>query len=429
MASIKFDSTEICNSTYIPRYVKHESAPLRELSLMELAREGGAILVSEKYGVKHIIISGKLTAASRSALDTAIDSFKELFSRKEKNLDIEYEGSGNTRRYVATCIRHDFDRDYYHDLFVPWSAEFIVAKGIGEGTSETTLVSGQSFQAVNYVSTFTFLGSARPKPRIRLKVDDSPPIVKGISIENTDNNERMVITEASPSSNKYFEFDCRLKTAKYDGTETAFHGVFPSFDIGSNNYEIKCGKILNQEFSGETTGGYLIYGGNYAAQSFMVPADDDTFQALELHLGKTLTPGCDVRVRIETDNAGEPSGTCIKDSLGNDVDADIAEASVGSDDWVELVFSDIFSLSANTRYWIVVNAKADGGDASNYYTWNFNDSTGAIYKNGNASRSADSGANWTDHTDKDMKFKLYFGGAENASENYTFDVYYYKQFL
>ena len=116
MSNITFDSTELVNSTYAPRYIRHESAPDRILTLLELAREGGAIFVTEKYGIKTILVAGTLKAANQSALETAIDNFKELFSRKERDLDIGW--AGNTRRYVATCKRHIFNRDYFNLNFV-----------------------------------------------------------------------------------------------------------------------------------------------------------------------------------------------------------------------------------------------------------------------------------------------------------------------
>jgi len=100
MSSVKFDNTEIVTTDYVPRYFKHESAPLRELALLGLAKNDGAILISEKYGTKRIMVAGHIKASTASSMETAIDTFKELFSRKEKNLDISW--ADGTRRYVAT---------------------------------------------------------------------------------------------------------------------------------------------------------------------------------------------------------------------------------------------------------------------------------------------------------------------------------------
>jgi len=88
MASIKFDSTELVNTTYIPRTIKHETIPQRYQSLLQMSGDDGAILVSSRYGEKIITINGILTGTSEANLEANIDSFKELFSRENKNLDI-----------------------------------------------------------------------------------------------------------------------------------------------------------------------------------------------------------------------------------------------------------------------------------------------------------------------------------------------------
>ncbi len=114
---IQFDSVEILNSTYSPRFVKHESAAERFVNSLQLAREDGEILISANYGKKKITLSGILLGTSKNDLESKIDIFKELLSRQEKNLDIDWNGI--TLRFVATCVSHNFDRDHYNINFVP----------------------------------------------------------------------------------------------------------------------------------------------------------------------------------------------------------------------------------------------------------------------------------------------------------------------
>src|SRR5205085_8353450 len=99
MSSVKFDSTEILDSTHLPRFVQHEDTADRALIEVSLARTDSQILIAEFYGMKVIRLQGKLKGTSQSDLETKIDTFKELFSRPEKNLDISW--AGGTRRYVA----------------------------------------------------------------------------------------------------------------------------------------------------------------------------------------------------------------------------------------------------------------------------------------------------------------------------------------
>ncbi|MGY3406093.1 hypothetical protein ACVWZV_002206 [Bradyrhizobium sp. GM5.1] len=142
MASIQFDGTEILSSAYLTQFVKHETVADRSIITTPLAREDGDILITERYGRKIIRLQGTLIAADQATLDANIDSFKELFSRPEKNLDVSW-GAG-TMRFVATCTAHTFDRDHYHTSAVPWTAEFTVSSGVGKDTATTTALNAVS---------------------------------------------------------------------------------------------------------------------------------------------------------------------------------------------------------------------------------------------------------------------------------------------
>src|SRR5262245_30774345 len=128
--SVSFDGTDLITTTYLPRFVKHESVGTRQLDTMALSRSDGEVLIADSRGKKTISLQGTLKGSSQSDLESKIDAFTELFSRPEKNLDIDW--SGGTRRYVATCTAHAFDRDHYHLSIVPWRAEFTVLSGEGK---------------------------------------------------------------------------------------------------------------------------------------------------------------------------------------------------------------------------------------------------------------------------------------------------------
>ena len=152
---------------------------------LPLAREDGEVLIAERYGKKMILLQGTLVAASQSALDTAIDAFKELFSRPEKNLDVSWEAG--TLRFVATCTRHDFDRDHYHTNAVPWTAEFTVLSGEGKATATTDALTDDSYDLLAASDTFTLLGSKPPRPVILLEdVDGDATGYRGIEYKNMD---------------------------------------------------------------------------------------------------------------------------------------------------------------------------------------------------------------------------------------------------
>lgn len=430
MASIKFDSTEILDTTHVPRFVKHESDPEIGINMAEIARDDGAVIISDKDGVKRIQLQGFLTAATQSALETAIDTFKELFRRTEKNLDISWESG--TRRYVATCVRHEFDRDHFHILFVPWTAEFVVAKGVGEGTSETTLISGSTFTTQDYNDTLTFAGSARPKPRIRVEnTGTTTTAAKGIEIKNNYTGERIYFTRANLLGNDIgLEVDCRLKTVRYFGDLVDYFGVFPRYVPGSSNgIYVRIGDIIATAFdndAGLSDSEMPIYGGDIIkpAQSFIVPYTDNTFQGVSLRIRKVGDPGANLSVRIETDSGGFPSGTLAH----SEATFTIAKASVDTSfTWILINSTNTWSLSANTKYWIV--CRNTGGDGSNYYAWRNLIGSGATYKNGNMANYQSGVGSWIDGPSNDLEFRIHLGGKFDGTKTYKLKVYYYKRYL
>ncbi|MDD5068492.1 MAG: phage tail family protein [Candidatus Pacebacteria bacterium] len=424
MPSIKFDGTEILNTTYIPRFIKHESATEIIMVMQDINRENGSALVSIRRGIKRIPLRGILTAASQSALETAIDSFKELFSRQEKNLDIEWAGS--TRRYVATCSAGpNFDRDYFHKLFVPWTAEFLVVSGVGEDTSETTIVNADTFSANYKTKAIALTGSAEPRIRFSIGIISTNGTIKGVELKNTDNGDRIVVPSNASLNGKTIEVDTRLKTVKIDAVESPYYGLFPRFIVGTNNIMISCGDIIDQQFAPATDkSAYSIYGSYKSCQGFKVPYSNTTYKSFWLRMSYSGDPsvGCDVR--IETDNGGEASGNLVNANAKGAISK--PEMSGGLPTWYQVFLDAEISLEANTQYWIVLQPHAPGLDVSNCYNWYYESDEQATYKLGVAG-FYDGG--WTLDADKDMKFKLCFGGTYDATFTQTYSIYQTKRYI
>ena len=425
--SVLFDSVELVTSSYAPKYVKHESTSLRNVALLELAREDGAVLISEKYGVKYITIVGSLKAASQSALETAIDNFKELFSRLEKNLDISWAGS--TRRYVTTCVNHTFNRDHLNINFVPWAAEFVVASGIGKDTAITAELNAFAVNLSTELSDSVSLsGSAEPKPIFTVKFNEvnwPSYAAKGISIEGP-NGEKVIHTKANGYVNQSeLIFDMSLKKVTLAGVEVEFLGIFPTFEIGSNSYIVRAGGIIDQQFTGTVIGGQVnnIYGTVYSAQSFSVPFTDDSYGQIEVYVKKIGSPPGSLLVRIETDNNGEASGNLVHANAT----ATIAAGSIGTSySWVLGNFSGFFALNANTNYWIVMTSVASG--IGNQYETIYALGLDATYKRGSNATTDDGGSTWNVRPSRDIRFKLKYGGQYGGGPA-ILDIDYTKRWL
>ena len=425
-STIKFDNTEIRNTTYTPRFVKHETIPEKIISTEQLARGDGEIIVSERYGKRIISFVGILSASSQANLETAIDSFKELFSRQQKNLDIDW--AGGTLRYVATCVNHRFDRDHFHNLFVPWSAEFAVYDSFGEDTTETVLVNAENFNSGRWTKAFTFAGSAKPRPRFTLTPAATAANTQGLMIKNTDNGQRIVVPFSGGLLAVDYEIDCRLKTVKINGVVSKYYGQFPDFIVGVNNIIVEIGKVVDQEFNPTAHSGHFpIYGTRKGAQSFTVSEKDITYMGLALSMTKigTLNSG-HMDVEIQPDVNGEPSGTPVTNAEFQMLCVDVQSSPSESFVFMFTNSRNKFTLEANTTYWIVVDGSAVG-DVSNYLSWCVGLNSEATYKRGSALE--DTTGSWAIPAgEEDYLFKLYFMG--NQFGNTTAGtVKYYKRHL
>lgn len=438
-SSILFDSTEILNSTYSPRVIQHESIPDRLITMLPIAREDGEVLIAERYGRKTIIVRGTLSAADSDALEAAIDSFKELFSRSESNLDISW--NAGTRRYVATCTRHEFNRDHFNINFVPWVAEFVVPSGEGKDTSTTTAVSAEALSVVPATpyddTTVTISGGKPAKPTITFGGADFASI-KGIEYKNTDTGERLIVTYPGDWSAGGDEviINCEDKTVVGDVVDSVskplnFYGVFPEFPIATNNIRVQLGGIVNQKSNDDAASeavNTLVLNATtrYGAQSFQVPYTDGTFQGIVAVLKKTGSPGS-ITWRIETDDGGEPSGTLADGSATGTI---LASAVGGSYGYVTSYASNAYELDANTPYWLVIRTAGTSGGS--YYDMGALAESASLYPRGRGKFSVDSGTTWSDMNSSGVKmdflFRVLFGGG-TATEGCTHTVEYKKTYL
>lgn len=420
---IQFDSTDLQNASYVPRNFKHESMPDRDLEILQLARDDGGVLVSERFASKIITIQGTLKASTQAALEALIDTYKELLSRKDKNLDISF--AGGTRRYVAYARAFTIDRDHFHLLFVPYQIEFVVPGGMGVDTSETAAVNAVDADPT-YTGAMTLAGSALPKPKITLTIGTGWTNALGIRFLNIDNNEECIITRSAVFSNAdVLIIDCDLKKVTLNAVEIPFYRVIPKFKIGTNNFSIAAGDIIDQKFeppaSYTTFNGTVNSGSAIVGQSFMVSHSDTTYQGIWLRVLKPDAPDYDLAIEIQTDNNGEPSGTAVTNATFT-----IAAADVGASyAWLIANSASKFSLSANTRYWIVCK-KGAGASSGTYW---IESCYGSEANYGKGNMAINSGA-WQQLLNYYLFFRLCFGGkADSSAPNLTLDVDYTKRYL
>jgi hypothetical protein len=212
--------------------------------------------------------------------------------------------------------------------------------------------------------------------------------------------------------------NCDAKTVKKNGVDINYYGKFPKFIIGDNALVLTFSQILAEQNGAASSVPNNVYDANWAAQSFRVKHTDSTYRSIKLMLGKEGSPPANLTVTIEGDDAGKPDGSAIATFT-------ITAASLTqSINFITADNASNFSLTGNTKYWIVL--KTTGGDNSNkYYVYSEDSDT---YANGNFATSPDSGANWTDDYTTDLVFYLYFGGKGSAYSIATI-INYYPRYL
>lgn len=429
--TITFDSVSLQDANYTVRSARHDSSSERELDMLSIARDDGSIFVAEKYTPKTILVTGIIKASTQANVEDKIDDLKELVSRREKNLDISY--AGGTRRYVAYARNIRVERDHYHINYAPYEIEFVVPSGIGKDTSVTASVNNQSANPT-YSGTASFSGSAKPKPVITLTFGANWVDAFGLSFENTDNDEKIVINkqDAVWSNADVLEIDCENKTVERNSavdSQVNFYRVFPTFELSSNNIEIKGGDLIDQQYD-PGSGNYGSNETNIAvdpdlAQSFFVTNSDDTYQGISLYVKEKSGDSGDLTIEIRTDNAGEPSASVVTNATMTIPDASFQAGYT----WVLANSASKFSLTANTRYWIVLRAASGAAHWVAYAgtAMSVGDIT-AEYSRGNMANYQ--AAAWVDRPNADMFFRLHYGGkVDSPVGTLTLDIDYTKKFL
>lgn len=426
MPTLTFDGVSLLTTNIRTRYVKHESAPDREITRLAIARRDGSIFVTQRYGEKVIRLAGTIKGSSQADLETRVDSFKELLSREQKKLVISWNGT--TREYVASCLRHDLDSDHYHIDWRPWEVEFLVSSGEGADPSTTNALTGEAL-TLDTPDTVVFVlqGSKPPRPIIEITGNNWPTGCLGIEVKNVDTGEKVQITNnVSWGTNSKITIDCDAKTIEHDVGGVVmpldFIGTIPTFRIGTNTIQVAAGRLLvvgTTEPSISDVGATSAMGTNTRyAQSFSIPYTNNTFRTIRVPLQKFGTPTGDLTARIETDNGGKPSGTVVATFT-------LAASSIGA----SMAYFDIdiaaFQLDANKTYWLVL------------YGASFDNSNGAYWGHvatqyglpGSVTRvSSDGGSTWNTPISREQAFQLFYGGLDGTSGG-LLDVTYTKKWL
>jgi hypothetical protein len=121
-------------------------------------------------------------------------------------------------------------------------------------------------------------------------------------------------------------------------------------DAQIGNSRTGCSEALLDQWSPLNTGIYTKFG-----QSFQISTASNIYAA-RMYLGLVKNPGGTLTLRMETDNAGAPSGTLAHANAVATLRCDqIQDYYTEGPSWETFFFANSFALSASTTYWIVVS--------------------------------------------------------------------------
>jgi len=391
MWSIKYDSTELVNSTYNVSKVLDDTTAPRELNISETEGINGAVIINDRWGSKTIKIKGILIGTSPSDLQTKIDTLNELLARTEKNLDILPTG-GSTRRYVARLVGSvEYDRDYYNDDYVPFTANFFVKDGVGKDTAVTTayeeLNTAVERQPASGSDDMSLVGSADPKPYIEILLGTIGKLDL-ITFTNDDDSKAMTIEidNRFVINDKIF-IDTDAKTVKKETagvqTDIASSGEIPDFILGTNEFHFDfqgATLTLDQEQITAHNNGLVVGttagGTHYCQTQSFIPSKSGYLSQIKIYASKTGTPS-NLQVQVYTDNGGRPDVNLVTGETGWLED----ESSFAGGGVITINDSTPkYYLRAGVKYWLVFQTISSAGN--HYYIYGSGSATENYYANG-----------------------------------------------
>jgi hypothetical protein len=232
MIDIFFDNENLNDTPYHVVDFGHESVADKRLNNYELARSRGVVMVSTGRSAKRIEVRGFIQGASVGDLDSHIDGLFEILEREGKNLDISY--AGGTRRY-KNAYAETTRLTKRHPTMAEWSAVFVVPSGVGQATSQTS-VDVENVTDDVYEGSIAIAGTAYPLPTVTIVFDSN---TAGETIELLLNGNKITINKGSAFSvSDEVILDFQAQKVTLNGTEIEYQGVFPRWEIGTNEYSL-----------------------------------------------------------------------------------------------------------------------------------------------------------------------------------------------
>ena len=209
--------------------LEHDSMPIHDFTIQELARRDKAMIVSSQYTPKKITIEGQIKGDNIDDLEANIDTFKRSIAGTSITLAIDY--ASGTRNYTVALNSFTISRESFHINYVPFTLELTATDPMGYGTSYTKSWDGVTTS--EYDCTFTANGTIYPEPIITVTINTETNMGLLKIKNNTTGDEIQLSMDFSASDEIILSMITNSITV--NGTAVDFIGKIPEFITGSNS--------------------------------------------------------------------------------------------------------------------------------------------------------------------------------------------------
>lgn len=202
----------------------------RKLTLDDLARTNKASLSSAFYDKKDVTLRIAITRTTRALVEQSYEALLAIVQSPEKSLVVPQ--SGGLRRYTATYADTVFITS--GGSYLEFNLVFTTSDHFGYDTNDSLLLQVSSYTSATKTDLLSFGGNAQWQVPVitytLLAVNGGAS--KTVSFGN-DNTGQTVSVTRTWTVGDVLEIDALNQTIKVNGTEVAFSGGIPEFNVGN----------------------------------------------------------------------------------------------------------------------------------------------------------------------------------------------------